>query len=118
MLRIGVISDTHGLLRPEAIDFLRGSDHIVHAGDVGRPEVLASLSAIAPITAVRIADGTHLRTQREIAQFASKARFLSHSQPDRTEAVGNLINSINIIKLHYNFLGKKQCVTIPATPAR
>jgi uncharacterized protein len=52
-IRIGVISDTHGLLRPEAIEALRGSDHIIHAGDVGSPEVLEKLSAIAPVTAVR-----------------------------------------------------------------
>lgn len=50
---IGVISDTHGLLRPEAIEALRGSHHIIHAGDVGSPEILAELSAIAPLTAVR-----------------------------------------------------------------
>jgi hypothetical protein len=50
---IGVISDTHGLLRPEAIEALRGSEHIIHAGDVGSPEILEKLSAIAPVTAVR-----------------------------------------------------------------
>ena len=51
-LVIGVISDTHGLLRPEAISALRGADHIIHAGDVGSPEILEKLSAIAPVTAV------------------------------------------------------------------
>lgn len=50
---IGVISDTHGLLRPEALEALRGSEHIIHAGDVGSPEILERLSAIAPVTAVR-----------------------------------------------------------------
>jgi putative phosphoesterase len=50
---IGVISDTHGLLRPEAMDALRGSDHILHAGDVGAPGILEKLAAIAPVTAVR-----------------------------------------------------------------
>jgi uncharacterized protein len=50
---IGVISDTHGLLRPEAIEALRGSEHIIHAGDVGGVEILAVLSAIAPLTAIR-----------------------------------------------------------------
>jgi putative phosphoesterase len=50
---IGVISDTHGLLRPEAIAALQGAQHIIHAGDVGAPEVLAALAAIAPVTAVR-----------------------------------------------------------------
>ena len=51
-MRIGVISDTHGLLRPEASAFLRGCDHIVHAGDIGSRKVLDELSAIAPTTAV------------------------------------------------------------------
>jgi hypothetical protein len=50
---VGVISDTHGLLRPEAIEALRGSQHIVHAGDIGSPEILETLSAIAPVTAIR-----------------------------------------------------------------
>jgi putative phosphoesterase len=50
---IGVISDTHGLLRPEAIGALRGSKHIIHAGDIGSPEILPALSAIAPVTAIR-----------------------------------------------------------------
>lgn len=53
MLRIGLISDTHGLLRPEASTFLRGCAHIVHAGDVGKQKILEDLSAIAPTTAVR-----------------------------------------------------------------
>jgi hypothetical protein len=51
--RIGVISDTHGLLRPEALRALRGVDLIVHAGDVGTPDVLDGLRAIAPVVAVR-----------------------------------------------------------------
>jgi uncharacterized protein len=50
---IGVISDTHGLLRPEALDALRGSERIIHAGDVGAPEILDELRAIAPVTAIR-----------------------------------------------------------------
>jgi putative phosphoesterase len=53
MKTIGVISDTHGLLRPEAIEALRGSDHIIHAGDVGAPEILDKLASIARVTAVR-----------------------------------------------------------------
>ena len=52
MIRIGLISDTHGLLRPEAVDVLRGSDFIVHAGDIGE-DVLEPLATIAPVTAVR-----------------------------------------------------------------
>jgi putative phosphoesterase len=50
---IGLISDTHGLLRPEAVDALRGSDLIVHAGDVGDPVILDELARLAPVTVVR-----------------------------------------------------------------
>jgi uncharacterized protein len=50
---IGVISDTHGLMRPEALAALQGSDRIIHAGDVGDPVILDRLSEIAPVTAVR-----------------------------------------------------------------
>ena len=51
--RLGVISDTHGLLRPEAVGVLRGSDLIVHAGDIGSPDVLQALEELAPVLAVR-----------------------------------------------------------------
>jgi putative phosphoesterase len=51
--RIGLISDTHGLLRPEAVSFLRGCDHIIHGGDIGDAAILAELSSLAPLTAVR-----------------------------------------------------------------
>lgn len=53
MRTIGVISDTHGLLRPEALAALEGSDRIIHAGDVGDPEILNRLAQIASVTAVR-----------------------------------------------------------------
>jgi putative phosphoesterase len=50
---LGVISDTHGLLRSEAVEALRGADRILHAGDVGDPEIIDALAQIAPVTAVR-----------------------------------------------------------------
>ena len=50
---IGVISDTHGLLRPEALSALRSSEHILHAGDIGAPEIIPALEKIAPVTAIR-----------------------------------------------------------------
>ncbi|RZN12380.1 metallophosphoesterase [Bradyrhizobium genosp. SA-3] len=53
MFRIGIISDTHGLLRPEAERGLTGVDHIIHAGDIGRPEIVDALRRIAPVTAIR-----------------------------------------------------------------
>ena len=53
MFQIGLISDTHGLLRPEALAFLQGCDHIVHAGDIGPAALLETLARVAPLTVVR-----------------------------------------------------------------
>jgi uncharacterized protein len=53
LILIGIISDTHGLLRPEVVEALRGSQHIIHAGDVGDAAILEQLAAIAPVTAIR-----------------------------------------------------------------
>jgi uncharacterized protein len=52
-MRIGLISDTHGLLRPEAVSALAGADLILHAGDIGDPQILDQLEKIAPVSAVR-----------------------------------------------------------------
>ncbi len=56
---IGVLSDTHGLLRPELLPALAGVDHILHAGDVGDPDILTELSRLAPVTAIRGNIDTH-----------------------------------------------------------
>jgi hypothetical protein len=53
MYRVGLISDTHGLLRAEAMAFLQGCDYIVHGGDIGHPGILEELAKLAPVTAVR-----------------------------------------------------------------
>ena len=50
---VGVISDTHGLLRPQAMDALQGSQHIIHAGDIGAADIIPALREIAPVTAIR-----------------------------------------------------------------
>ena len=52
-MKVGVVSDTHGLLRPEVLKALKGVDRILHLGDVGRPTVLQALEKIAPVTAIR-----------------------------------------------------------------
>jgi putative phosphoesterase len=63
-LRLGVISDTHGMLRPEVFDLFRGVDHILHGGDVGRWEVVVELQTLAPVTAVYgNTDGPDIRGQ-------------------------------------------------------
>ena len=69
MARIGVIADTHGLLRPEVFEVFREVDHILHGGDVGPPAILDQLEAIAPVTAVYgNTDGSELR--RRLPQVA------------------------------------------------
>ena len=50
---IGLISDTHGLIRPEALEALQGVEFIIHAGDIGKPEVVSALKAIAPVAAIK-----------------------------------------------------------------
>jgi len=52
-MRVGLISDTHGLLRPEALAFLRGCDHIIHGGDIGSASILDALRELAPLSVVR-----------------------------------------------------------------
>ena len=76
--RIGIISDTHGLLRPEAERRLVGVDHIVHAGDIGRPEIIDALRQIAPVTAIRgnVASGpANTPTRNSSAWRESRSMF-------------------------------------------
>ncbi|MBA2626967.1 MAG: metallophosphoesterase family protein [Gemmatimonadales bacterium] len=63
-MRLGIISDTHGLLRPEVFEVFGEVDHILHAGDIGPPELLTELEAIAPVTAVYgNTDGFEIRSR-------------------------------------------------------
>jgi uncharacterized protein len=82
MFRIGIISDTHGLLRPEAERRLAGVDHIVHAGDIGRPEIVEALRRIAPVTAVRgnvdSAEWAREYADTELVRLAGKAIYILH----------------------------------------
>src|SRR5579859_3090894 len=79
---IGVISDTHGLLRPEALEALRGSQHIIHAGDVGDPAILVELEKIAPVTAVRgnVDDGDWAKKLPEtnVVEFEGISIYVLH----------------------------------------
>lgn len=81
-MRIGVISDTHGLLRPEAVAALAGVDHILHAGDVGGIEILDRLRQIAPVTAIRgNVDGFGPCAQlpeTEVVELAGKSIYMLH----------------------------------------
>jgi len=82
IFRIGIISDTHALLRPEAERGLAGVDHIIHAGDIGRPEIVDALRRIAPVTAIRgTADsGEWARDYPDtnLVRLAGKSIYLLH----------------------------------------
>ena len=82
MFRIGIISDTHGLLRPEAERGLTGVDHIIHAGDIGRPEIVDALRRIAPVTAIRgnVDSGEWAREypDTDLVRLAGKSIYVLH----------------------------------------
>lgn len=82
-LRVGLLSDTHGLLRPEIEAFLQGSDHLIHAGDLCDPSILERLQRIAPVTAVR---GNNDRgpwaaslNETEVVRLAGIAIYVIHN---------------------------------------
>ena len=81
---VGVISDTHGLLRPEALVALAGAEHILHVGDVGDPRILDALREIAPVTAIRGNVDVHGDCAElpatEYVELAGKAFYLVHSE--------------------------------------
>ncbi|TFV43389.1 metallophosphoesterase family protein [Bradyrhizobium niftali] len=82
IFRIGIISDTHGLLRPEAERGLAGVDHIIHAGDIGRPELVDALRGIAPVTAIRgnVDNGEWARDypDTKLVRLAGKSIYVLH----------------------------------------
>lgn len=85
-LRIGLISDTHGLLRPEAISALRNSDRILHAGDVGASKILDRLRELAPVTAIRgnVDHGAWAETlpETEVIEVESVSIYMLHNLAD------------------------------------
>jgi len=88
--RIGLISDTHGLLRPEALDALHGSDLILHAGDVGKPEILDELRKLAPVIAIRgnvdTSPWAKKLKETELVETAAATFYLIHN-----------INELNLV---------------------
>ncbi len=89
-LRIGLVSDTHDLLRPAVLEYLRGSDHIIHAGDVCGEAVLQALAALAPLTAVRGNNDrgpwAHRLRERELLQLGGAAILVVHDIADLRRA--------------------------------
>jgi len=82
-ITLGVISDTHGLLRPEAVEALRESDRILHAGDVGAPEILDALARIAPVAAIRgnvdTAPWARVLPETEVVEADSLLLYMLHN---------------------------------------
>ena len=83
---IGVISDTHGLLRPEAVEALRGVEHILHAGDVGEIGILDALREIAPVTAIRgnvdVSGACAELPATDVVELGDRLFYLVHSVHD------------------------------------
>ena len=79
---VGIVSDTHGLLRPEAVELLRGSEHIIHAGDIGSAEIVPELEKIAPVTAIRGNVDTQAWARRfaetEVVELAALPIYVIH----------------------------------------
>jgi len=99
-IRVGLISDTHGLLRPQALDAMRGSDRIVHAGDIGDAAIVDALERIAPVTAVR--------GNNDVAPWAVSLR------DDEIVTIGNtriyVVHDVNTIAIDLQAQGIKVVV--------
>ena len=87
-VRVGVISDTHGLLRPEAAAALAGSAHIIHAGDVGDAAILEALRGIAPLTAVRGNVDTLPLPEQAVVELAGRRICVIHDVKALRSAAG------------------------------
>ena len=121
MTLLGVISDTHGLLRPEALDALRGSDLIIHAGDVGKPEILKRLREIAPVVAVRgnvdTVPWAKELPETQVLRVAGRNIFVLH---DRARLVVDLLGmrpSCSAIHTRHSLRpAVASCTSLPAPP--
>ena len=93
-MKIGVISDTHGLLRPEAIERLTGVAHIIHAGDIGGAAVIEQLRALAPVTAIRGNNDPDTTYPEQIAiELGGRTIFVLHDVKDLKTAGYDVIVS-------------------------
>jgi putative phosphoesterase len=97
--KIGIISDTHGLLRPDAEHRLAGVDHIIHGGDIGRPEIIDALRRIAPVTAIRgnvdISDWVAAYPETEVVRLAGKSLYVLHDL--KTLQIDPIAHGIDVV---------------------
>jgi len=126
VVAIGVISDTHGLLRPEALAALRGSDYIIHAGDIGDPDILKKLAEVAPVTAVRgnVDRETWARKipATDVLEVGGVSMYVLHNLQDldlKPEAAGFAVVVSTDTATCPNRKRRTECSTsIPAAPGR
>jgi uncharacterized protein len=97
--KIGIISDTHGLLRPEAARRLAGVDHIIHGGDIGRPEIIGALRRVAPVTAIRgnvdIGDWAVAYPETKLIRLAGRSIYILHDL--KTLQVDPIARGIDVV---------------------
>ena len=97
--KIGLISDTHGLLRPEAVHCLSSVDHIIHAGDIGRPDIITKLRDIAPVTAIRgnvdTDDWANAYSDTESLRLEDRSIFVLHDL--KTLRIDPIADGIDVI---------------------
>ncbi|AZO56241.1 MULTISPECIES: metallophosphoesterase family protein [unclassified Mesorhizobium] len=110
--RIGIISDTHGLLRPQALRCLAGVEHIIHGGDIGRPEIIAALRGIAPVTAIRgnVDTGGWAAeyAETELVRLAGRALYVLHDL--KTLRIDPVVQGIDLIVSGHSHVPRMETV--------
>ena len=110
--RIGIISDTHGMLRPEAERCLSGVDHIIHGGDIGRPDIIASLRRFAPVTAIRgnvdTAGWADDYPETELVSLAGRSIFVLHDR--KTLQIDPVVRGIDVVVSGHSHVPKIETV--------
>jgi putative phosphoesterase len=106
--RIGIISDTHGLLRPEAERRLAGVDHIVHGGDIGHPDIIDALRHIAPVTAIRgnvdTGDWGVAYAETELVRLADRSIYVLHDL--KTLQIDPVVRGIDVVVSGHSHMPK------------
>ncbi len=112
IFRIGVISDTHGLLRPDAERLLAGVDHILHCGDIGDPDIVPALRRIAPVTAIRgnvdNGDWAAEFADSELAKLAGLSIYVLHDL--KTLQIDPVAEGIDVVVSGHSHASKVQTI--------
>jgi hypothetical protein len=110
--RIGIISDTHGLLRPEAERLLAGVDHIVHSGDIGDPDIIDALGRLAPVTAIRgnvdTGDWAAAYAETELVRLAERSIYVLHDL--KTLQIDPVARGIDVVVSGHSHVPKIETV--------